>query len=215
MDDEKNKFKNVKIVIFLKNVGLVHFRYTFKLTQQLQFSFGEPFFFSLTSLFFFFLDLFIHLSFPLLFGFILIPVFTFFLDTGRVFPPYINMDLDFEIDGVCERIKTFYSSQKDLPKRRVVTLQFPDGLMAYATTIADKIKSELTVCSLSSHYLFNLFIFPLLFYLYVLLNTGTPFKRRCGCRASYLRRGCVWRMLCGRCSEPFCWSAGCGALWAF
>ena len=57
-----------------------------------------------------------------------------------------NMDLDFEIDGVCDRIKTFYADQKDLPKRRVVTLQFPDGLMAYATTIADQIKTELTVC---------------------------------------------------------------------
>lgn len=59
------------------------------------------------------------------------------------------MDLDFDIDGLTKRIAEFYAQQRArgvaVPQRRTVTLQFPDGLMAYACDIAQQVHDALSV----------------------------------------------------------------------
>lgn len=59
------------------------------------------------------------------------------------------MDLDFDIDGLTQKIADFYAQQRargvKVPHRRTVTLQFPDGLMAYACDIAQQVHDTLSV----------------------------------------------------------------------
>ena len=79
------------------------------------------------------------------------------------------MDWDFNIEGLTKTIAEFYAQQRakrgEVPSRRTVTLQFPDGLMAYACDIAKRIYDALSVC-----FFHDLFItLPYLFLLVSLL----------------------------------------------
>ena len=59
------------------------------------------------------------------------------------------MDWDFNIEGLTKTIADFYAQQRakktEIPQRRTVTLQFPDGLMAYACDISRKVHDALSV----------------------------------------------------------------------
>ena len=60
------------------------------------------------------------------------------------------MELNFGIPELTAKIAAFYAQQRakglPVPHRRTVTLQFPDGLMAHACSIAQQIRDALLVC---------------------------------------------------------------------
>ena len=61
-------------------------------------------------------------------------------------------------EGFTKTIADFYAQQRSkqvvVPHRRTVTLQFPDGLMAYACDIAKRVHETLSVCFFF-HYIQN------------------------------------------------------------
>lgn len=88
------------------------------------------------------------------------------------------MEWDFNIDGFTKTIAEFYAQQREkhiaVPKRRTITLQFPDGLMAYSCDIAHKVQETLSVCFSSSFFLHLI----LLLHASVLLTLGTLSVKR-------------------------------------
>ena len=74
------------------------------------------------------------------------------------------MELDFGIPDLTAKIAAFYAQRRrcgvQLPRRRTVTLQFPDGLMAHACSIAKQIHDSLVVCSWSFLFFLAPFVSP-------------------------------------------------------